>query len=110
MKILFSLIIASLSTTLLADTYLECHERAGKSGVKEEIVMNIVMKKSEVVVYLHRFEPRTISFDTKGVLENSTRTGTWLTFDNDLSTLQIEASGKIRRAYLERALKCFEVD
>lgn len=110
MKIFLALIIASLSSNLMADTYLECHERAGKNGVKEEIVMNIVMKKSEVTVYLHRFEPRTVSFDTKRVLENSTRTGAWLTYDNDLSTLQIEASGRTRRAYFERALKCFEIE
>ncbi len=110
MKIIFSLLVAVFSLAASADTYLECHERSGKTGIKEEIVMNIVMKKNEVNVYLHRFEPRMISFDVKKVIETSTRTGRWLTFDNDISTLQIEASGNIRRAYLERPLKCFEID
>ncbi len=110
MKILFVLIAASLSSFASADTYLECHERSGKSGVKEEIVMNIVLKKSEVNVYVHRFEPRMVSFDIKKMTESFTRTGSWLTFDNGLSSLQIEATGSIRRAYFEKPLKCFEID
>lgn len=110
MKTLFVLIAASLSFAASADTYLECYERAGKSGVKEEIVVNIVLKKSEVNVYVHRFEPRMISFDTKKMTESFTRTGTWLTYDNGLASLQIEASGSSRRAYFEKPLKCFEID
>jgi hypothetical protein len=110
MKIFFVLMAASLSFAANADSYFECHERSGKSGIKEEIVINIVLKKSEANVYVHRFEPRMISFDMKKMTESFTRTGSWLTFDNGLSTLQIEASGSTRRAYFEKPLKCFEID
>lgn len=110
MKILFVLIAASMSFAATADSYFECRERSGKYGVKEEIVMNIVLKKSEVNVYVHRFEPRMISFDMKKMTESFTRTGSWLTFDNGLTTFQIEATGSTRRAYFEKPLKCFEID
>lgn len=111
MRIVITLILAMFTfAASAADTFLECRERAGKSGVKEEIIMNIALKKNEVTVYLHRGEARIISFDTKRVLETSSRTGAWQTFDNGLSTLQIEASGSIRRAYFEKPLKCFEID
>lgn len=122
-----TLAILILPFSVSAQTLLECRPTEGKFEVRELVVGNIVLNSDEVILFQQIPVFETVSFDAKKVETETTRTGTWNTYTytrvmEEIITLQIEGSGKVRRAYLTREndpmsdeffldiirLKCFE--
>jgi len=111
-----------------AQTLLECKPRDGKFEVRNTVVADLVILKDQVLMtqYLPVF--RNVTFDVAKAETTSTRTGAWTTYRTEIPmeeviTLKIEGSGKVRRSYLEMesaldapehflemlAMKCFEL-
>lgn len=127
MNWLTTLAVFILPLSVSANTLLECKPTEGKFEVRELVVGNIVINSDEVILFQQIPVFETVTFDAKKVETESSRTGTWNTYTleremEEIITLQIEGSGKTRRAYLTREnvpmsdeffldiirLKCFE--
>lgn len=119
----FALLILPLSVS--AKSILECHTRQGKFAHEEETFGKVVITPAAVVLFKFKPVSETIVFDIRRASTETTRTGTWTTFDTvkgeELITLQVEEAETSRRVYLTRshadsaqaskitvdALKCF---
>ena len=89
-----------------AQTVLECKPRDGKFEVSQTVIADLVILKDQVLMtqYLPVF--RNVTFDVAKAESTSTRTGAWTTYRTEIPmeeviTLKIEGSGKVRRSYLE---------
>lgn len=102
----FALLILPLSVS--ATSILECHAREGKFDHEESIFGRVVITPAAVVLFKFRPVSETIVFDIRRASTETTRTGTWTTYDiekgEELITLQVEEAPTSRRAYLTREL------
>lgn len=128
MKIMLAGLLMLSAFSASATTLLECYPRDGKYDIQQIVVANIVIQPREVIMFQQVPVFENVSFNPKTAKTESTRTGTWVTYelvrelDEEIITLQIEDAGKVRRAYLSREstpfaqdpffnmipLKCFE--
>ncbi len=128
MKFMLAGLLMLSAVSASATTLLECFPRDGKFDFKQIVVANIVIQPREVIMFQQVPVFESVSFNPKTAKTESTRTGTWVTYESvrerneEIITLQMEDLGKVRRAYLTRestpfsqdpflniiALKCFE--
>lgn len=106
MKTFLSLAFFALSLEANAQTLLECKPRDGKFEVRQTIIGNVVVNADEVIFFQLLPVFRTVSFDAKKAVRETSRSGSWTTYETEITneeviTLQIEDSGKVRRSYLE---------
>ncbi len=107
MNVFTLLLMLMLPMAVSANTLLECKPAEGKFEVRDIVVGNVVINSDEVILFQQVPVFETVTFDAKKVETESTRTGTWNTYTlerefEEIITLQIEGSGKTRRAYLTR--------
>lgn len=119
----FALLILPLSVS--ATSILACHTRQGKFAHEDETSGKVVITPAAVVLFKFKPVSETFVFDIRRASTETSRTGTWTTYDlekgDELITLQVEEADTSRRAYLTRehannsqapnisvvALKCF---
>lgn len=107
MKTLFASFLLIISFSALSEDSYDCHLRTGKFTVEENTTLNLDITSDEIIITDHRFDSEVIVYEQALAVKTSTRSGEWLTFENDELTL--ESSGENRRLYFDGAFKCFKV-
>jgi hypothetical protein len=113
------LIIAFVAFTTLsasATTLLDCYPRKGKFEIQEIQVGSLLIQPHEVIWFQQLPVFENLSFNPKTAKTEPSRTGNWVTYElvreleEEIVTLQVEDTGKMRRAYLTRESTPFAQD
>lgn len=108
MKLLLIPFTFALSLSAMASSSYDCQLRTGKSTISKDVALTLNITSSEIII-TNEFNQEVTNYDLSLAALNSTRTGEWLTIECDKGDLTIEASGEMRRLYLDNAFKCFQV-